>query len=119
MKRKILLGLFAGLMLVSTGLLAAGDSIEVTGEILDLACYISNESHGADHADCAKRCVEAGQPMGVMAEDGTVYVLFADHGDSSAFAKAKKHAGDTVTVSGTMSDRAGVKGITVTAVSSD
>lgn len=94
------------------------EAVEVTGEVLDLACYVSHEAHGEDHAGCAVKCVKGGQPMGLKAKDGTVYVLFADHGDGSAYEKAKEFAGKVVTISGPLADRGGVKGITVTSVKS-
>ena len=107
------------LMLVPTVTLADdAEKVEIKGEVLDLACYISHESHGEDHAGCAVKCVKGGQPMGLKAEDGTIYVLFADHGDGSAYEKAKEFAGQVVTISGPVADRGGVKAITVTGVKS-
>jgi hypothetical protein len=51
--------------------------------------------------------------MGLLAEDGTVYLLFADHGDADAYETAKDYAGKKVEISGPMASRAGMKGITV------
>jgi hypothetical protein len=50
-----------------------------------MACYMSHDGQGADHADCAVKCVKGGQPMGLKTDDGKLYLLFADHGDSAAF----------------------------------
>lgn len=96
----------------------ATSDVTIEGEILDLACYVSHEVRGADHADCAKRCVQAGQPMGLLTAEGAVYVLFADHKDSAAFEAAKNYAGETVRITGTVSEQAGVQGLTVHAVES-
>ena len=60
------------------------EMLTVRGEILDMACYIAHGAKGDDHAGCAKRCVKGGQPMGLLAEDGTVYLLYAGHKDASA-----------------------------------
>ncbi len=95
---------------------AGGEETTVKGEVLDLACYIANDGHGKEHAGCAEKCVKSGQPMGLLAKDGTVYVLFADHGDSAPYEKAKDFAGKNVEITGAMSDRAGVKGISVQSV---
>ncbi len=95
---------------------AGGEETTVKGEVLDLACYIANDGHGKGHAGCAEKCVKSGQPMGLLAKDGTVYVLFADHGDSAPYEKAKDFAGKDVEITGAMSDRAGVKGISVQSV---
>ena len=103
--------------LVPVAALADGSEVSIKGEVLDLACYVSHESHGEEHAGCAVKCVkEGGQPMGLLADDGTIYVLFADHSDSSAFEEAKDFAGQTVEISGPMADKGGVKGITVQGV---
>lgn len=92
------------------------EGITVQGEVLDLACYIAHEAMGADHAGCAKSCVKAGQPMGLLAEDGTVYLLYAGHKDSSGFEQAKEHAGEKVVVTGKDATRGGIKAIEVNSV---
>ena len=102
--------------LLTVPALADDKPTSVKGEILDLACYISHDSHGEDHAKCAERCVKGGQPMGLLGEDGTVYVLFADHGDESAYKSAQSFAGKMVEISGPLAEKDGVKGITVHSV---
>lgn len=92
---------------------ADGADVTVKGEVLDLACYVAHNGEGADHAGCAMKCLKSGQPMGLKAEDGTVYVLFADHGDAAAYDEAKGLAGKMVQVSGPVADKAGIKGLTV------
>ena len=95
-----------------------GDHHQMTvrGEILDMACYIAHEAKGPDHAGCAKKCAEGGQPIGLLAEDGTVYLLYANHKDGSAFEAAKTHAGQSVELTGGAANRAGIKGIEVLGV---
>jgi hypothetical protein len=107
----------AALALLPVAALAAeGKEVTVKGEILDLACYVAHDAQGDEHVNCALRCVKAGQPMGLKAEDGTVYILFADHADASAYEQAKQYAGKVVEISGPAADRAGLKGITVQSV---
>lgn len=88
----------------------------VRGEILDMACYVAHEAKGPDHAACAKRCVKGGQPMGLLAEDGTVYLLYANHEDGSAFEQAKGFAGQKVEIVGIAATKAGIKGLVVSSV---
>ena len=97
----------------------ADGAFSVEGEIIDMACYVAHEAKGPDHASCAKRCVKAGQPMGLLADDGTVYVLYANHQDGSAFEAAKELAGTKVHISGKLSTMSGIKGIEVQAVEAD
>lgn len=89
----------------------------IEGEVLDLACYITHGSTGAKHAPCAKKCVVQGQPMGLLTDDGTVFLLFAGHSDATAYDAAKQLAGKRVAISGKRSDKSGFSGIEVAEVS--
>lgn len=112
------LALAAGTAIASEASGEHGDAGEITvrGEILDMACYVAHEAKGPDHASCAKRCVKGGQPMGLLAEDGTVYLLYASHSDASAFEAAKDLAGEKVELTGASATQAGIHGIEVHAV---
>ena len=92
------------------------NAMTVRGEILDMACYVAHEAKGPDHAACAKRCVKGGQPMGLLADDGTVYLLYANHEDGSAFEQAKEFAGQKVEIVGIAATQAGIKGLEVSSV---
>ena len=96
---------------------AAAD-VTLTGEVLDLACYIGQGAKGPDHAGCAVKCAEMGQPMGLAASDGKVYILLADHADSSAFTKAKSLAGKKVEIKGEVAAKDGMNALTVHAIKS-
>ncbi len=93
-----------------------GHEVTVKGEVLDLSCYIAHGAKGEDHAGCAKRCVKGGQPMGLLASDGTVYLLYAPHDDASAYELTKDFAGKQVEVTGKDATNAGIKGIEVQSV---
>jgi hypothetical protein len=56
-----------------------GQTITVTGEVLDMVCYIDHGATGAKHADCAKTCIESGLPVGIKANDGKTYLLIGEH----------------------------------------
>ena len=92
------------------------EAFSAEGEIVDMACYVSREAKGPDHAGCAKSCVKGGQPMGLLTEDGTVYLLYASHKDAAAFEQAKEHAGQSVEITGVAATQAGIKGIEVNGV---
>ena len=91
------------------------DTKTVTGEILDMKCYMSSGEHGQSHKDCAVKCIKGGAPMGILADDGKVYLLIEGK-DSGAFNEAKKLAGEIVTVTGTLSEKNGVQALIVTEV---
>ena len=76
----------------------------VTGEILDMECYMSSGAHGPDHKECAASCISRGEPVGILADDGKVYLLIKGK-DAAVFAEAKKHAGEMVIATGTPSEK--------------
>jgi len=87
----------------------------VTGEILDMECYMNSGAHGPDHKECAASCISRGEPVGILADDGKVYLLIKGK-DAAGFAEAKKHAGEMVTVTGTLSEKGGVQALIVSEV---
>lgn len=91
-------------------------ALTVSGEILDMACYLAHGGKGEQHAKCALKCAEQGQPLGLLAADGKVYVLLADHNDTTAYNKAKTLAGQQVEIKGEAVSRDGLSGLTVLAV---
>ncbi|NUM52569.1 MAG: hypothetical protein HUU46_02890 [Candidatus Hydrogenedentes bacterium] len=84
---------------------AGGTDVTVTGEILDMACYIDHGAMGADHADCAKTCIESGLPVGIKGDDGKTYLLIGEHKPINKSLIA--HAGKTITVRGKAVSRDG------------
>ena len=119
MRRPLGVVLTLSLVLITVGLAASeskpadSSALTVSGEILDMACYLTQGAKGPQHQKCAQRCAEMGQPIGLLTTEGEVYLLFADHADMSAFEKAKKLAGQNVEIRGESAVRDGVKGITV------
>ena len=122
MTTRMMFATMAAVALAVTGALAAGEKATekagektsvVSGEVLDLSCYLGHGGMGEGHAGCAAKCVKGGQPMGLLGADGAVYVLFADHADAAAFEKAKDLAGKKVEVTGDVATKDGLKGLTV------
>jgi hypothetical protein len=83
----------------------------ITGELLDMACYMKSGAHGDGHKDCATMCIKGGSPMGILTSDNKVYLLVENHDKAAAYAEAKKHPGEQVTVTGTISEKNGVNAI--------
>ena len=59
----------------------AGKATTVAGEIIDLSCYLQLGKHGDKHKACGTKCLQSGQPIGLLAKDGTVYMLMAEEHD--------------------------------------
>jgi len=79
---------------------ADGSEVTLTGEIVDLSCYLTGGKKGRAHRACAKRCADRGLPIGILTEDGTVYLLLEDHADEDPYEQAKKLAGDNAQIKG-------------------
>jgi len=96
-----------------------GKATTVVGEIVDLSCYLQVGKHGDKHRDCGQKCVKNGQPVGLLAEDGSVYMLIDEEHDPrrdglTDFRKqAIEHMAHVVTVHGTLTDVEGQKAIYV------
>ena len=85
-----------------------------TGEILDAGCYLARGAMGPKHAECALKCASQGMPLMLLTKDGKAVLLTPNHDNPDAYESLKKMAGSMATVTGTLSERGGVRGIDVT-----
>jgi hypothetical protein len=97
-----------------------GTIITVTGEIIDMSCYLQLGKHGEKHIACGKKCLTAGQPIGLLTKDGTVYMLMEEEhdprrdGQTSGFRRAAtEYLGYIMEVTGTGASHANFKAIYV------
>lgn len=89
---------------------------KIVGEVIDTVCYVSHDSRGADHAECARVCAREGISLGILEEKtGRVYLsLPVDHSNPNA--KLLDHIAQRVEVEGTPYRKGGLHGIFVEAV---
>lgn len=80
--------------------LASGETKKITGEVLDMACYIDHNS------DCAKKCINSGLPVGIKGDDGKTYLLIGEHKPLNS--ELAEYAGKLITVKGKLSSRDGI-----------
>lgn len=80
-----------GLALAAAPALAAeGERVQITGEIIDTWCYFSGVMGGPDavvgsaHHTCALWCSAGGIPVGLLGEDGEVYMVLKINGDDQS-----------------------------------
>jgi hypothetical protein len=92
---------------------AAGTTQTVSGEIVDMACYMSGEEKGEKHAKCAGMCVTGGAPMGLLTKDGALYLVVADHKNEKPYGEAKALAGGNAKLTGTVTKKGGVQALIV------
>jgi len=94
----------------------ATDTMTVTGEVLDMNCYMDHGAHGAKHAMCAGTCLKNDGPVGILTADGKVYLIVANHSNEDPYDEVRKHPAENVQVSGTYANRGGVQALIIAAV---
>jgi len=96
-----------------------GHPITRVGEIIDLSCYVQLGKHGEKHRSCGQKCVQNGQPIGLLTQDGSIYMIMPEEHDPrrdggvDAKAFASEHMGHIVEVNGTTANVAGYRAIYV------
>src|SRR5690349_22369324 len=51
-----------------------GKRMEITGTVVDMACYFNKGQHGPSHVPCATMCAKAGVPFAIRTADGQIYI---------------------------------------------
>jgi hypothetical protein len=96
-----------------------GRVVTRVGEIVDFSCYLQLGKHGEAHRGCGQKCVQNGQPAGLLTRDGTLYMLMPEEHDPrrdggvDSKASAAEHMGHIVEVTGTESMHNGYRAIYV------
>ncbi len=81
----------------------------VVGEIVDFSCYLQVGKHGAVHKGCAQKCLQNGMPIGLLARDGSLYMLMEEEhhprrdGGTNFRDTAVENASNVMEVTGTLS----------------
>ena len=85
----------------------------ISGEVVDMGCYVGHGASGEKHTECAAKCIAGGMPMGLLTKEGHLYLLTMAHGNADPFNKLKDLAGKQVKVTGPTNERAGMKTLEV------
>jgi hypothetical protein len=81
-------------------------SKEVTGEVVDMMCYLDHNAIGEKHGQtCGAKCVKNGGPVGIVS-DGKAYLVVGDHKPMND--QLADYCGKTVTLKGKMAERGGI-----------
>ncbi len=124
---KMIKGALAALAVATPLHAAEGERIQVTGEIIDTWCYFSGVMGGPDavigtaHHACALWCSAGGIPVGLLAEDGTVYMVLKIEGSAASAGgdTQLKLASHVITADGLVYERDGLKYLVVEDVVAD
>ena len=125
--KPLLLGGLAAAGLGAPVLAADGERIQVRGEMIDTWCYFSGVMGGPDavvgtaHHTCALWCSAGGIPVGLLAEDGTVYMVLKIEGDdqSASGDTQLRLASHEIVADGIVYERDGLKYLVVEEVVED
>ncbi|MBL8238494.1 MAG: hypothetical protein JNM66_13805 [Bryobacterales bacterium] len=86
-------------------------AVQITGQVVDIACFVGHNSSGEKHAKCAESCARAGNPLAIF--DGKeIYVSISmDHGNPNT--KLMPFIEKKVKVTGAVLEKGGLKGIKI------
>jgi hypothetical protein len=86
--------------------LDAAATKELTGEVVDMMCYVDHNAVGEKHGQsCGAKCIKSGGPVGIVS-DGKAYLVVGEHKPMND--QLAEHCGKTITVKGKMAERGGM-----------
>jgi hypothetical protein len=88
----------------------------ITGEVVDMGCWLGHAARGEKHISCATKCLAQGMPMGLLTSNGTLYLITLDHDNADPYNSLKDMAGKNTTVTGELLTRSGMKAIEASTV---
>ena len=84
----------------------AAASKEVTGEVVDMMCYVDHNGIGEKHGQsCGAKCIKSGGPVGIVS-DGKAYLVVGEHKPIND--QLAEYCGKSITVKGKLAERGGI-----------
>jgi hypothetical protein len=84
----------------------ATGSKEVTGEVVDMMCYVDHNAVGEKHGQsCGAKCIKSGGPVGIVSE-GKAYLVVGEHKPIND--QLAEYCGKNITVKGKLAERGGI-----------
>ena len=91
----------------------------ITGEVVDVSCYLQLGKRGAAHVPCGSDCVRNGQPAGILDADGKLTILMVEehdprrHGEIKVAEQLAALLAKTVTATGMLTEQGGYRALYV------
>jgi hypothetical protein len=86
--------------------LTAAAEKTVTGEVVDMMCYVDHNAVGEKHGQsCGAKCIKSGGPVGIV-ENDKAYLVVGEHKPMND--QLAEYCGKTVTLKGKMAERGGI-----------
>jgi hypothetical protein len=81
-------------------------SKEVTGEVVDMMCYVDHNAVGEKHGQsCGAKCIRSGGPVGIVSQD-KAYLVVGEHKPIND--QLAEYCGKSITVKGKLAERGGI-----------
>jgi hypothetical protein len=78
----------------------------VTGEVVDMMCYVDHSAMGDSHGQsCGAKCIKNGGPVGIV-ENGKAYIVVGEHKPMND--ELADSCGKTITLKGKFVERGGI-----------
>ena len=114
MRSKVVLSLVALALLATAFAAGGGKATTIQGYVLDSACAYTKNLDKPISAECAKKCAAAGSALVILTKDGTLYLPIDSATPATGQnAKLLPFAGQRVTATGKVYERAGSKAIVI------
>ncbi len=85
---------------------SSGQTKTLTGEVVDLMCYLDHGAKGEKHKSCAEKCIKSGGPVGLLSGED-LYLVIGEHQPMNDQLASK--AAQTVTLKGKVVEKNGMK----------
>ena len=96
-----------------TPLASQGESVTITGRVVDASCFVALGKSGADHKQCATACARSGVSLAILSTDGTLYLPVSSKPADAQNPRLVPFAESPVKVTGTHRLRAGMHTIEI------
>jgi hypothetical protein len=91
----------------------AGESVTITGRVVDVSCFLALGQSGAAHKQCATACSRSGVPLAILTTEGTLYMPVSAKPSDSQSPRLSPFAEGPVKVTGTHRLHAGMHTIEI------
>jgi hypothetical protein len=86
--------------------LTAAAEKTLTGEVVDMMCYVDHNAIGEKHGQsCGSKCIEGGGPVGIVS-DGKAYLVVGEHKPMNT--ELAQYCGKNITLKGKLAERGGI-----------
>ena len=91
-----------------------GRTVTMDGEVVDVACYLAHGGKGEEHLHCTQSCLSAGGAAGLLAADGSLYLLLPEPGNAKSSDEVRALAARQVKATGRYFQKGNVQAILLT-----